>query len=65
MKVYELRLTKRKDNSFEFISTDVIEGDSLVELLAQFIMILNRLHQAEIDEIMKECGMPADDDIPF
>jgi len=64
MKKFELRLIMRPNNEFEIKSFNVIESDDLVQLLAQFQILLVKLmrdiHEAELNRIRM-----VNDDIPF
>ena len=69
MKKYNLTFivyrTKNDDKSFHennVHSLDKIEGDKLVEILAQFQMVIYRVMKQQIDNLERHV---IDDDIPF
>lgn len=57
-KQFELTLVWRKGDSFEPKQIDKVEGDDLVELLSQFLMVIALVQRKLEEEI-------PDDDIPF
>lgn len=59
-KQFEITLVRRNDG-FTAKSIDKVEGDDLVELLAQFLLVIARLQRT----FEREMGGLADDDIPF
>ena len=62
MKQFELTITRRDTvKSFAALSSDKIESDNLVELLAQFILVIARIQQQLAAENPRYDG----DDIPF
>ncbi len=64
-KKYELRLVVRKDNDFQ-VSADMIESDTIIELLSQFqIVIAKSLIKEHAHEILQLKEKYIDDDIPF
>lgn len=64
-KKYELTLlVKNKPGEFELASADKIEGDTLIEVLAQLPLVVSRIQQVQISK-WKRQAMWKDDDIPF
>lgn len=62
MKQFELTIVRRDTvKSFAALSSDKIESDNLVELLAQFILVIARIQQ----QLAAENPPRYDDDIPF
>jgi len=62
MKQFELNIVRRDMvKSFAALSSDKIESDNLVELLAQFILVVARIQQ----QMAAENPARYDDDIPF
>jgi len=62
---YELSVTMRGDDgTWDLMSFDKIMADSLVSLLGQFLIVVGRMHQLEMDEHTK-MKLGNDDDIPF
>jgi len=64
-KKYELTLlVKTKPGEFELASADKIEGDTLLEVLAQLPIVVATIQQKQIDK-WKRHAQWKDDDIPF
>ena len=62
MKKFELTFTYR-DEYNKPIFYDNLKGDSLLEILSQFLLTLNKAHEKIVEEIERKVGI--DDDIPF
>ena len=64
-KKYELTLlVKNRPGEFELASADKIEGDTLLEVLAQLPLIVSRLQELQIKK-WRQIAQRNDDDIPF
>lgn len=63
---YSLTLTRRSepDDKISVHSIDVVQGTSMSELLAHFLILIASIHRHEIEELKQEKGI-LDDDIPF
>lgn len=62
MKKYELTIAMRKQDSFEFASSDKIESDDLLEIVSQLLIVIVRLSRLEVGNTRRYV---VDDDIPF
>lgn len=64
-KAWELTLYHRNpDNDFSVKSWNKIEADDIIQLLAQFMVLLASIQKKETDAILNELRLK-DDDIPF
>lgn len=64
-KKYELTLlVKNKPGEFELASADKIEGDTLLEVLAQLPLVVARIQELQIQK-WKRVASWNDEDIPF
>lgn len=61
---FELKLSYHSEGDFEVQAFDVIQADSFVSLLAQFMVLIGSVHQRILqEEAAQHRGM--NDDIPF
>lgn len=59
---YRLHFTARKDEAFNWETSEVIETDELLQLIFQFQIVIAKEFKKIIEESNKEIF---DDDIPF
>lgn len=62
---FELKLSYTSQGSFDVKGFDVVMADDLVQLLAQFMVLIGSVHRKILEEELTERGHIKDDDIPF